>query len=235
MKIPAGHFVEAHEHPFGQLSFATEGVMLARAADASYVIPPQHALWCPPHVEHELRSRTGVAFCGFYIDRPLLDKLPQETCVLEVTPLLRELIREASTLPPLYDESGPQGRLIGCLMDQLVTAKEVAYELPLPEDPRLAQLATLLLENPDDKRTLEQWAVKIGATSRTLNRLCHKEMGMSFRDWRQRMRMLEAVQQLEAGESVTSVSLSLGYNSASAFINRFRQLLGVTPGEYLRR
>lgn len=235
MKIPAGHVVEAHQHPFGQLSFATEGVMLARAEDSRYVIPPQHALWCPPYVEHELRSRTGVAFCGFYIDTSLLSVLPSDTCVLEVSPLLRELIREASKLPPLYDETGAQGRLISCMMDQLVTASEVAFELPLPEDQRLAQLATLLLEKPDDQRTLEQWADLIGATSRTLNRLCHKEMGMSFRDWKQRLRMLEAVQQLEAGESVTNVSLALGYNSTSAFISRFRKLLGVTPGEYLRR
>ncbi|MBY4676284.1 AraC family transcriptional regulator [Marinobacterium arenosum] len=235
MKIPAGNLVEAHDHPYGQLSFATRGVMLARAHDTSYVIPPQHALWCPPFVEHELRSRTGVAFCGVYIGHPWLHDLPAESCVLEVTPLMRELIREASTLPAAYDEQGAEGRMIACLMDQLVRAREVAYELPLPEDPRLAQLATRLLERPDDKRTLEQWADQIGATSRTLNRLCHKEMGMGFREWRQRLRMLEAVQRLESGEAVTSVALALGYNSASAFINRFKTLLGVTPGEYLRR
>lgn len=235
MKIPAKHIVESHEHPFGQLSFATDGILLAKAADSRYVIPPQHALWCPPHIEHELRSRTGVSFCGFYIGTPWLGHLPEETCVIEVTPLLRELIRKASTLPPLYDSDGAEGRLIDCMMDQVVTAREVAFELPLPEDPRLAQLAKRLMTQPDDNRTLEDWAVQIGATSRTLNRLCHKEMGMSFQEWRQRLRMLEAVQRLEAGEAVTSVALALGYNSPSAFINRFRILLGVTPGEYLRR
>jgi len=235
MKIPAGHVVEAHHHPFGQLSFSTEGILLARATDTRYVIPPQHALWCPPMIEHELRSRTGVAFCGFYIGEPWLAHLPRETCVIEVTPLLRELIREASTLPALYDSAGAEGRLIDCMMDQVVTAREVAFELPLPEDPRLYALAKRLMAQPDDNRTLEAWADQIGATSRTLNRLCQKEMGMSFRDWRQRLRMLEAVQRLEAGEAVTSVALALGYASASAFINRFRKLLGVTPGEYLRR
>ena len=235
MQIPANHIVETHDHPWGQLSFATDGVILARVEDTSYVIPPQHALWCPPHVAHELSSSNGVDFCGFYIDQPFLEQMPKETYVLEVTPLLRELIRHASTLPREYEQGGAEGRLIRCLLDQLVAAPEVGFELPMPQDNRLRQLTEQLLQQPDNNQTLETWADQIGATSRTLNRLFQKELGMGFREWRQRLRMLEAIQRLENGEAVTSVALALGYSSTSAFISRFRRLLGVTPGEYLRK
>ena len=58
---------------------------------------------------------------------------------------------------------------------------------------------------------------------------------MSFGAWRQQLRLLQALPLLAAGEPVTSVALSVGYESTSAFIARFRQVLGTTPGQYYTR
>ena len=73
-----------------------------------------------------------------------------------------------------------------------------------------------------------------GATSRTLTRLFRSETGLSFSQWRQQFRILEALRRLGRGQAVTTVALELGYDSPSAFIAMFRKALGKTPGQYFK-
>jgi AraC-like DNA-binding protein len=47
--------------------------------------------------------------------------------------------------------------------------------------------------------------------------------------------MLRALELLAGGEQVTRTSLSLGYESPSAFVAAFRRSFGTTPGRYFRR
>ncbi|MNN97932.1 DNA-binding transcriptional regulator AraC [compost metagenome] len=55
---------------------------------------------------------------------------------------------------------------------------------------------------------------------------------MTLTRWRQRLRVLLALPRLLAGESVTTVALSLGYDTPSAFIAVFKREMGVTPARY---
>ena len=73
------------------------------------------------------------------------------------------------------------------------------------------------------------WA---GIAPRTLTRRFVAETGFSFTEWRQRVRLLKALEMLAAGKSVTTISLDLGYGNVSAFIALFRRTFGVTPGRY---
>jgi AraC-like DNA-binding protein len=57
---------------------------------------------------------------------------------------------------------------------------------------------------------------------------------MTFRQWRQQLRLLEALRLLGRGEPVTNIALDVGYSSLSAFVSVFRKALGVTPGRYFR-
>ncbi|MCE6982187.1 helix-turn-helix domain-containing protein, partial [Pseudomonas frederiksbergensis] len=61
-----------------------------------------------------------------------------------------------------------------------------------------------------------------------------RETGLSFRLWRQRMRLLSALPALERGERVTDVALACGYESLSAFIAAFGKQFGLPPGEFFR-
>jgi len=87
---------------------------------------------------------------------------------------------------------------------------------------------------PAEGRTLEQWGRRVGATGRTLSRLFRAETGMSFHQWRQQLRLLQALRLLGRGDPITSVALDVGYGSLSAFVSVFRKTLGVTPGRYFR-
>jgi AraC-like DNA-binding protein len=120
------------------------------------------------------------------------------------------------------------------ILDLVQTLKVTPLDLPIPRDDRLQKISGVLTENPEDNRTLEDWGKTVGATSRTLARLFRSETGMSFRQWRQQVRILEALRRLGREEPVTAVALDLGYDSPSAFIAMFRKALGRTPGQYFK-
>jgi AraC-like DNA-binding protein len=158
--------------------------------------------------------------------------LPDRCQVVDMPPLLRELILKAIALPALYDEASAEGRLMQVILDQVETLEIAPLHLPLPRHPRLAPILDALLLHPQDDRDLDTWGRQLGASGRTLARLFQRETGMTFRAWRQQARLLAALSRLAAREPVSTVALDLGYDSLSAFIAMFRRATGTTPGRY---
>jgi AraC-like DNA-binding protein len=82
---------------------------------------------------------------------------------------------------------------------------------------------------------LSELALDSGASGRTVARLFRRETGLTYIEWRNSLRLLEAIDQLGQGRAVTQVALDLGYQSASAFIAMFRREMGVSPARYMRQ
>ncbi|MDR3641398.1 MAG: helix-turn-helix transcriptional regulator [Humidesulfovibrio sp.] len=222
-------WVREHAHDWIQLSYATRGVLGVRTRQGSYLAPPQRAIWIPPGLPHSVVTTERTQMRSLYIAPSAAPWGWPQCRVLSVTPLVRELIRAVTHLPEDYDETGPAGRLVTVLLDQLAGLKEVRFSLPLPVDERLLRVSAALESQPDDRRTLTEMAKCAGLSSRTLTRLFLRDTGLSFRAWRRRLRLLKSLDGLEAGNSVTAVALDSGYTSTSAFIAAFRHEFGVTP------
>lgn len=109
----------------------------------------------------------------------------------------------------------------------------VAPAMPMPADPRLQDLANTLLDTPDDTAGIDEWAQRLNMSSRTVMRRFRQETGVTLGHWRQRARLLRALEMLSRGGSVTEAALSVGYESTSAFIGSFRAAFGMTPTRYL--
>lgn len=236
--LAQGESLPLHQHRRAQLVYASSGVMTVSTELAAYVVPPQRAVWMPGGVDHRIDARSDVAMRTLYFD-PDMDaevsgRLPDDVCVLRVSPLLRELILAAVAEGPHCPPGSPQSRLMSVIMDQLCTTSESTLALPMPTEPKLLRLAQMLIAAPADSRSLGEWANEIGTSKRTLGRLFTAQTGMSFRAWRQQRRLLRALELLATGDSVTSVALELGYENVSAFIAMFRRSFGTTPGQYLR-
>ncbi|UUD62440.1 helix-turn-helix transcriptional regulator [Pseudomonas seleniipraecipitans] len=223
-----------HSHTWVQLTYAIQGVLHVRTAASSFVAPPQRAIWIPAGLEHEVLSSPNTEMRSLYLDTASTDSPGGNCRVLGVDALTRELIRSFCELPVEYDETGPDGRLAQVLLDRLRTAPEVHLSLPLPSDPRLRTLCAMLQGKPDDDRPLAAWGESLGVSEKTLSRLFLRDTGLTFRAWRQRLRLLGALTPLEQGQRVTDVALLCGYESTSAFIAAFRQQFGATPGEFFR-
>lgn len=232
--LAAGAWTAEHSHPWGQLSYASQGVLGVRTPAGDHMAPPRFAVWTPPGVRHQLFNRRRAQMHSLYI-APEASILPAECCVLQVSPLARELILRFASLPVEYDQAGAPGRLVAVLLDELAGLPRAAFGLPLPHDRRLLQICAALEAQPDDARTLADWAGVVGASERTLARRFVQETGLGFGQWRQRMRLLLSLDALQAGDSVTQVALAHGYDSPSAFIAAFRSAFFCTPGALLRQ
>jgi len=231
-EIPNGRIVERHHHMRAQLLYASSGVMTVETTAGIWVVPPLRAVWIPPLTDHEVSARGTVTGRSLYIHPSVISGLPVDCCVVTVSPLLREMILHAVEVPTLYDEDGADSRFMTVLLDQIIALPETPMHLPVTDHPNLAPIYRNLSENPADTRSLEGWAEELGSSTRTLTRLFQKETGMSFRQWRQQVRLLEALTRLAAGTPVSNVAMDLGYDSQSAFITMFKKALGKTPGKY---
>jgi AraC-like DNA-binding protein len=230
--FPDGFFIPPHAHPRNQLIHASSGVMRISTPQGAFVVPPHRAVWVPANVVHDVRMAGAVEMRTLYIVPDAIAALPEECCVVAVSPLLRELILRATTLPLLYDETGADGRIMALILDELRVLPVLPLNLPMPRDPRLARICRAMLDDPADTSTLARWGKRTGASSRTLARGFQHETGLTFGRWRQQARLLEALSRLAQGQSVTTIALDLGYDSPSAFTSMFRRALGRTPSSY---
>lgn len=229
-----GEILPFHHHQRAQLVYASSGIMTVTTHSASYVVPPQRAVWMPTGIEHQIDARCDVAMRTLYIDPTSTNNLPTEVRVLQVTPLLRELIIAAVAEGTRYKPNSPQSRIMEVILDQIDRQPVASLSLPMPTDQRALRITQSLITNPGDTRDLGEWANEVGASKRTIGRLFASQTGMSFREWRQQRRLLRALELLASGSSVTTIALELGYENTSAFIAMFRRSLGTTPSRYFR-
>jgi AraC-like DNA-binding protein len=176
--------------------------------------------------------RPGTALRTLYIDPVTASPLPKDEAVLEVAPLLRELILHILKIGMLGPGPPEHERLTGLLIDLLVQAPPMDFALPLPTDARARALAERLSAEPGETGALTGLARDTGASLRTLQRLFPLETGLTLEAWRQKARLIAAVAALSEGAKVTAAAIDCGYDSTSAFIAAFKRQFGVTPGRY---
>jgi AraC-like DNA-binding protein len=232
--LPPAHEIDWHSHPRFQLVYAARGVMTVDTHDATWVVPPQRAVWMPPAVPHRLKTSGPVELRSLYIRPDAAARMPARCEVMQVTPLLRELILRATDLPHEYDVRGPAGRIMRLLLDELASLQRLPYHLPMPKATPLAPICQRLLESPSDTATLEELAAQdaAGVSARTLARHFRRETGMSFAEWRRRARLLRALGWIAEGRPILEVAIELGYDSPSAFSAMFRRELGAPPTQF---
>jgi AraC-like DNA-binding protein len=175
-----------------------------------------------------------VAMRTLYLKPRLARSLPRSCCVINVPPLLKELILHACGFASLRRGSAWQRHLIDVIIDQLTAIRMVPLQLPNLSDPRALRVAEVLLANPSDCRSLIDICKTAGASKRTVERLFQEEAGMTFGKWRQQLRLMHAMRLLAEGAKVTYAALEAGYSTPSAFISMFRKTLGTTPVKYFR-
>jgi AraC-like DNA-binding protein len=231
---PAGHVIPLHFHDREQLVYASRGVMTIRTHGGTWVVPPNRAVWIPAEVSHTITMSGVVAMRTLYLKPRIAEKLPRECCVINVSSLLKELILYACTLRALKRTVKWHEHWIAVILHQLQAVRTVPLQLPHLSDPRTARIAQILMTYPADGRTLTELCRVTGASKRSIERLFQQEIGMTFRKWRQQLRLMQGMRLLAEGAKVTYAALESGYSTPSAFISMFRKALGTTPTSYFR-
>lgn len=227
-----GHVITEHHHQEDQLVYACRGVMTVRTKDGTWVVPAQRAVWIPAWTRHSIVMAGNVSMRTLYFRTQLVKHLPRNCCVVNVSPLLQELILHACKIRELNRRSKTHAHLVDFMMDLLQSAKTIPLQLPMPADPRAARVATFLQQDPADSNGLEEACKQAGASKRTIERIFQQQTRLSVGKWRQQLRLMRSLQLLASGEKITHAALEAGYSTPSAFIAMFRKALGTTPRRY---
>lgn len=242
-RLAAATRVEPHSHPWAQVAMSATGVIRMQAGRNTYLVPPTRALWIPPGVEHVVTVVEDAEIRTLYVHpsaRFLASDGNSETpfqrwpeCrVLEVSPLLRELVAHLDTAPGSGGADEREACLAALILDELRRAAPVRLGIALPDDKRLRQLCEAVLEAPARWSTLEQWSREVGASPRTVARLFRSELGTSFVQWRQQVLLSHAVTLAARKLPMATIAAELGYASASAFTAMVRRTLGAPPTQF---
>ncbi|MDQ0776137.1 AraC-like DNA-binding protein [Streptomyces aurantiacus] len=228
--LPHGYHLDPHSHTQGQLVYAAAGVLATTTDRGTWVAPAHRVTWTPPGFVHSHRfyGRTDARLVAVPAD--LCDGLVAHPSVFAVNPLLREVLLALTDRGEI--RPGAYARLLAVAVDELAEAPEQSLHLPEPRDDRLRAVTDLLQADPGMAATLAELGRAAGASERTLSRLFHTELGMSFHRWRTTLRIHHALAHLTSGRSVTDTAMECGWSNPSSFIEAFTEVVGQTPGRY---
>ncbi|MEU8166722.1 helix-turn-helix transcriptional regulator [Micromonospora sp. NPDC049004] len=234
---PAGGTSAAQTHARGHLVYAASGILAVHTERGASIVPANRVAWTPAEFTHDHRAHGATDMRIVFLAPSLARLLPERPAVFLASDLAREVLL-ALTGPGNYDDTTPghsraaRSRLLRVLVDELREAPEQPLHLPEPRDDRLRAIARLLYETPADNATLAELGRTIGASTRTLSRLFHDELGMTFYEWRTQLRVYHALVLLADGRDTTQTAYACGWANPSSFIAAFSAIIGTTPGRY---
>lgn len=234
----AGRLVNAsrigvHRHTEGQLVYPATGALATTTARGTWVAPANRVTWTPPGFDHAHRCFGGTDVRIVVIPVELCCRLTDHPGVFAVSSLLREAILALTDRRKIHPAA--YERLRAVVIDELVETPERSLHLPEPRDDRLRAVTDLLHADPAQTTALAELGHVVGAGERTLSRLFHSELSMSFPRWRTILRIHHALAHLTDGLSVTDTSIACGWANPTSFIEAFTSVVGETPGRYQAR
>ena len=215
-----------HAHPMHELVWVRGGTLTVRIDSRIFTVPAGFGLWLPAGIVHGGRLTAAADFHdAFFAPGRTPVEFAGPTSIA-MTPLLESLLIR---LAGRDLDAAARARTEAVVFDVLDPAEQ-QFALELPGDPRIDPIARALLDDPADDRGLLEWAAELGVSDRTITRAFREATGLSFAQWRQALRIHEALALLSEGAEVRAVSERLGYSQPSTFIAAFRRVMKVTPG-----
>ena len=227
---PSGGTSADHSHPRGHLVYAARGVLSVRTGEGTWVVPANRAAWTPAGFTHHHRAHGDTDMRIVFLPPSVTRLLPRHPAVFLASGLAREVLLTL-TAERTFDRAA-RARLHRVLVDELHESPEQPLHLPEPHDDRLRAVARRLDADPADNSSLAALGRVVGAGARTLSRLFHDELGMTFYEWRTQLRVCHALVLLAEGHDTTRVSHACGWSNPSHFIAAFTALVGTTPGRH---
>jgi len=222
--------------PHHYLLYASAGTFHRDVAQTQWLLPPQRAAWVAAGVPIRIASRTPVTCCSV-IYAPTVLPPPVATCrVFAVSALAREMIRYAMRWGAdrgVHDTQAERYFQVLADVCQELAAQPDRFWLPRAQSRELQRALDYVLERLEEHLAFTSVARAVALSERTLARRFASELGMTWRQFTQRARMIRATELLiETATPVSAIAPAVGFASLSAFTNAFRQFAGATPRSF---
>lgn len=241
-KIPS-HEAGRHQHQEHEFFLPLQGEITVSYEGQTIKAGPGRMLYIPPDLDHSFSSSAQgsgervIWLIENKIWKKHIDK-NYKPCVMPMNSLVKELIFYLL----IHHEAKGKNYFISALVESLrdsldtadlgrldLTAKHLSGKI---QDVRIQKVLDLI-ENEISSISLTELAKRSGLSLRNFNRLFLKECGLSPKDYII-LRRVEIGKRLlrETKMTVTDISLEVGYNSLSKFIETFKKWTGVLPSDY---
>jgi AraC-like DNA-binding protein len=232
---PSGGTSSLHSHARGHLVYAARGVLSIQTERGTSIVPANRIAWTPAGFAHSHRAHGETDMRILFLPASLARLTPDHPVVYLVSDLAREILLTLTgprNDDPRDGDRAALTRLRRVLVDELHEAHEQPLQLPEPQDDRLRAITRILYDRPADSTSLAELGQTIGASARSLSRLFHDELGMTFYQWRTQLRIYYALVLLAEGHDTTRVAHACGWANPSSFIAAFTNIVGSTPGRH---
>ena len=222
--------VYSHSCLWGDFNFCLNGLFEYEVEGQFHLAPPSYGLWIPPYTEHNSHAidEQPIHYVAIRLAPELSRNISAHTEILSVSPFFRALVEE--TLKAKDHASLEMYRhLLWVIYDQLQTTPKHQHYLPQSHHPILQPLLQHLRAPEYFQLSLQQCLITTQLSERQLLRLSQNELHMGLSEWRNRAKLLYAIQQLKHGVSIKALSFALGYQHSSSFIEFFKRYTGKTP------
>ncbi|MFW1953704.1 AraC family transcriptional regulator [Acinetobacter beijerinckii] len=222
--------VSPHTSLWGDFNFSLNGTLEFDIEGKYYLSPPSYGLWLPPRTEHQ---SLPVAHEIHYICirlHPQFGNVLGDVCrCFSIEPFFRTLViqileQQKKNSSPAYLE-----HLLQVLFDQLKQAPAHSHYLPQSTHPILAPILEQLADPDLFNLSLQQVLYNVAVSERHVLRLSQQELQLSLSEWRNRAKIIFAINQIRQGMTIKQLAYRLGYQHSSSFIEFFKRYTGQTP------
>ncbi|GAA3390571.1 helix-turn-helix transcriptional regulator [Cryptosporangium minutisporangium] len=227
-----------HHHDMHQIEYAVGGVVEVETADAHYLLPPHQFAWIPAGLAHRATMSADLRTVSVMFGPELIARPGDRVRILAASALIREMIVYSLRWP--IDRAGGDRvaddyfRALGHVVSDALD-HEAPLSLPNSSDPIVAAAMEYTREHLDEV-TIDRVCRATAVSERTLRRQFSATVGMSWRAYLLRARLLRAMALLATPDrSVGEVAAAVGFADVSAFARAFGQQCGETPSAYRNR
>lgn len=223
----------SHAHSRAQIISCDRGIMEVHTPHTIWTVNPLQSVFIASMEEHQVYFPDHVTVLTAFVDESKLPPLPTQSFAFEPSSFFNSLLVKIVSFSNPSEPTDTQFRILEVFLDELALLTPSTTYLPTSQNLRLKPILDSLKTDLSTKHTLAYYAQKSYMSSRTLSRLFQKELGMSFGDWKMRLKLMEAVKLLGEEKSIKEIALDLGYENVSSFITAFKNYFGKTPTNYL--
>lgn len=222
-----------HRHHKGQLVYAKSGTGEVKLEDGTHALLPNQMVWIPGGVLHQVILSHDVDFRAIYMDQSQFPQLSKQFDTFFVSALLAEVIETICSSSFHTDwMAGTEFHLQSILIKEMHRSSTTPQWPAFPKSKRLCNYLLKFHEQGQMPPRLKELAAHFGASERTIHRMFVQDTGMSYQKWRQRVRLILAIEQLKTNKSITEIAHHLEFSTTSAFITFFKGYQNVTPKKY---
>lgn len=241
-KIP-GHEVGRHSHDEHEFFLPLQGEITVQYKDKTVKAGPGRILYVPPNLDHSFSSTAQGS--GERVIWLVESKLWQKHAKTKYDPtslLMNSLAKEIVFHLLIHQKADGAKYFVAALIEALAESLSgaqlsknrifIEHLQGKLSDERIKKTVQLINENLSGI-SISEIARQSGLSQRNFSRLFRQETGLTPKNYLILQRIEKAKTLLnETRLTITDISLEVGYNSLSKFIETFRKIEGILPSDF---